>query len=94
MLKLIIASATLGLSAVGSFAATEPAQTCSDIRTEISKIVGLDVTPNKNLLQIIGARSDCKFTSEEVYRVVAGDKPKPLQEERSRHHGETLEDDD
>ena len=94
MFKSIVASAVLGLSAVGSLAASASAQPCYDIRTEISKIVGLDVTPNKELLQTIGTRSDCEFTSEEVYRVIAGDKPKSPPEVRSRHQSNNLDEDD
>lgn len=81
----------LGCFATGVQAAEEPSQTCSQIRERIKAVTGLDVSPSMDLLKQIALHQECNFSSTEVYRAAAGDKPPPAQE---RHEHRESEDSD
>jgi hypothetical protein len=80
----------LALLVLGAHAADVPVQTCEQIREEIMTVKGLTVAANAELLQKISLRSDCHFTSTEVYRAAYGDKPLPPH----RQHNENRHDND
>lgn len=81
----------LGCWTPGVQAAEELPQICSQIRERIKAVTGLDISPSMDLLKQIALHQECNFSSAEVYRAAAGDKPPPAQE---RHeHRESRESD-
>ena len=56
--------------------AIEPGE-CGAIRLQIQAQTGILAAPDTALLQQIGAHSQCRFSSAEVYRAGFGDKPTP-----------------
>ena len=71
-------------------AADEVPQTCSQIRERIKAVTGVDVSPSMDLLKQIALHQECNFSSAEVYRAAAGDKPLPSQERHEhRESGES-----
>lgn len=62
--------------------------TCEQIRNTIKMQTGILKKANTDLLQVIAARQECRFTTAEVYRAAYGDKPLPKQASRAsdRHH--------
>lgn len=70
---------------VGAHAVEAPAQTCEQIREEIMAVKGLVAVTPTELLQKISLRSECQFTSAEVYRVAYGDMPLPPPEPYRQH---------
>lgn len=93
MQKQLTVLGLLAMLVIGAHAADVPAQTCEQIRAEIIEIKGLAVTPNAELLQKICLRSDCQFTSTEVYRAAYGDKPQPPPEPYRQHNHDNNNDD-
>lgn len=70
----------LGLWVLGANAAETadvPVQTCEQIREQIKTVTGLDPKGNTELLQSLSLRTECQFSSAEVYRAAYGDKPLP-----------------
>lgn len=80
----------LAMLVIEVHAAEAPVQTCEQIREEIMAVKGLTAMSNTELLQKISLRSDCQFTSAEVYRAAYGDKPLPPPEQyrprNNKHH--------
>jgi len=93
MQKQHLALGLLTMLAMGAHAADAPAQTCDQIREEIMAVKGLTAMINTELLQKISLRSDCQFTSAEVYRAAYGDKPLPPPESYHQHNNERHDDD-
>jgi len=83
----------LGCWASGVQAADELPQTCSQIRERIKTVTGPDVSPSMDLLNQIALHDECKFSSAEVYRAAAGDKPPPTQERHEHHNAHEWDDD-
>ncbi len=81
-----------GLLVVGANAADVPTQTCEQIRDEIRSVIGIVPIVDTDLLQKISLRSECQFSSVEVYRAAYGDKPLPKQDTYQRQ--ESHQDDD
>lgn len=74
-------------------AADEVPQTCSQIRERIKAVTGVDVSPSMDLLKQIALHQECNFSSAEVYRAAAGDKPPPAQERHGHHDAREWDDD-
>jgi hypothetical protein len=79
---------------LGAQAADAQVQTCEQIREDIKAVTGLTPAVNPALLQKIGLRSDCQFSSAEVYRAAYGDKPIPKQEPYRSHENHDAHGDD
>jgi hypothetical protein len=94
MLKQYPVLGLLVILAMGAHAADVPAPTCDQIREEIKAVKGLAAMINTELLQKISLRSDCQFTSAEVYRAAYGDKPLPPPEPYRQHNNERHDEDD
>jgi ABC-type proline/glycine betaine transport system substrate-binding protein len=94
MQKHHLALGLLAMLTLGADAADAPPQSCEEIRAEIMEIKGLEVTPNTELLKKISLRSECQFTSAEVYRAAYGDKPLPPPEQRRHDYNEQRGNDD
>ena len=80
----------LGCLTAGVQAADELPQNCSQIRERIKAVTGPDISPSMDLLEQIALHQECNFSSAEVYRAAAGDKPLPSQERHEhRESGES-----
>ncbi len=69
------------------------AGSCEQIRARIKEHKGIPAKPNTELLGRIGANSQCRFTSGEVYRAAWGDTPVPPPRTRERRHRKHDDDD-
>ena len=85
--------AGLVLYATSALAQPVPIESCEQIRTQIRGQIGILAKADIDLLQKLSARSDCRFTAQEVYRAAYGDKPMPKNEPRPRHSGHDHDDD-
>jgi hypothetical protein len=84
----------LAMLTMGAHAADQSAQSCDQIRAEIMAVKGVPATPDTELLKKISLHSECKFTSEEVYRAAYGDKPLPPPDQRRYDYNKHQESDD
>lgn len=84
------------LSAAQAAAATErQPESCTDIRARIAAQTGVLARPDIAMVETVGARPDCRFTSAEVFRAAYGDRPMPEsgRHGRDRHHKRHHDDD-
>jgi hypothetical protein len=94
MQKYLYVIAGLVLVATSAMAQPAPTEPCEQIRTQIRGQTGILPKPDTDLLQKLSARSDCRFTAQEVYRAAYGDKPMPKNDPSPPYSSHNHHDDD
>lgn len=94
MQKQYLALGLLAMLVMAAHAAEAPGQTCEQIREEIMAVKGLVAVTPTELLQKISLRSECQFTSAEVYRAAYGDMPLPPPDPYRQHNNAHHDQDD
>ena len=83
----MLALAAITLFSTPGLAQEQTPESCAQIRGKIAAQTGPLAKPDTELLKMVGARSDCAFTTPEAYRAAFGDRPPaPYEPRREREH--------
>ncbi|PKO86059.1 MAG: hypothetical protein CVU18_16920 [Betaproteobacteria bacterium HGW-Betaproteobacteria-12] len=91
--KRMLLPGLLATLAIHAHAQVAPSESCAQIRERIQAQSGLLPKPDTELLKAIGDRSDCRFTTPEVWRAAFGDRP-TLSDEPAPHRRRQHDEDD
>jgi hypothetical protein len=96
MKKPLLFIGLLGMLSGNAHAANVNAQdeSCEQIRTQIKAKTGVPLKVDIELLQKLSTRSECRFSTPEVFRAAYGDRPLPKSEVREGRAKHDHDDDD